>query len=179
MRNVLIGSIVILLVISCSSVQEDNPIPGDEKQYPDQESWNAVITLTKEGIKRALVNAGHLTKNNDEARIVLDEDVDVDFFDENQRYLSHLKSLRAQVNERTNDLFAQGNVVVVSDSGVTLQTEELHWDHQRERIFSNVFVTFITESDTLTGIGFESDSDLKNWIIEKPSGVTNREFKEK
>jgi len=42
-----------------------------------------------------------------------------------------------------------------------------------------VFVTFITESDTLTGIGFESDSDLKNWIIEKPSGVTNREFKEK
>lgn len=179
MKNILVWLIVIILVISCSSVQEDNPIPGEEKQYPDQESWNAVITLTKEGIKRALVNAGHLTKSNDEAQIVLDENVDVDFFDENQRYLSHLRSLRAQVNERTNDLFAQGNVVVVSDSGITLLTEELHWDHQRERIFSNVFVTFITASDTLTGIGFESDSDLKNWVIEKPSGVTDREFKEK
>jgi LPS export ABC transporter protein LptC len=165
-------------MISCSNVQEDNPTPGEEKQYPDQESWNAVITLTKEGIKRALVNAGHLTKNNNEAQIVLDENVDVDFFDENQRYLSHLKSLTAQVNERTNDLLAQGNVVVVSDSGVTLFTEELHWDHQRERIYSDAFVTFITDNDTLMGVGFESDSDLQNWVIEKPSGVTDREFKE-
>lgn len=179
MKNILIWSIVALLTISCSNVQEDSSTPGEEKQYPDQESWNAEITLTKEGLKRALVNAGHLTKNNNEAQIVLDENVDVDFFDENQRYLSHLKSLTAQVNERTNDLLAQGNVIVVSDSGITLLTEELHWDHQRERIFSKVFVTFITTSDTLTGIGFESDSDLANWVIEKPSGVTDREFKER
>jgi hypothetical protein len=30
------------------------------------------------------------------------------------------------------------------------------------------------QKDTLYGIGFESDSDLKNWKILKPSGVTNR-----
>ena len=30
------------------------------------------------------------------------------------------------------------------------------------------------EKDTLYGIGFESDSDLQNWIILKPSGVTDR-----
>ena len=31
-----------------------------------------------------------------------------------------------------------------------------------------------TEKDTLYGIGFESDSDLQNWKIIKPSGVTSR-----
>jgi hypothetical protein len=37
----------------------------------------------------------------------------------------------------------------------------------------SVMITTI-EKDTLYGVGFESDSDLQNWKILKPSGVTNR-----
>lgn len=151
---------------------------SEERVYPDQESWNTTITLTKNGQKRALVLAGHLTKNNNEALIMMDDSVDVDFFNDEQSHLSHLTAQWAQVNENTNDLLASGNVVVVSDSGVTLYTEELRWDHQRERIVSEVFITFVQDQDTLTGIGFESDSDLKNWIIRNPSGVTERKIKE-
>jgi hypothetical protein len=33
------------------------------------------------------------------------------------------------------------------------------------------------DADTLYGVGFESDSDLKNWHILAPSGVTNRGVK--
>ena len=33
------------------------------------------------------------------------------------------------------------------------------------------------DNDTLYGIGFESDSDLKNWQIIQPSGVTGRKLK--
>jgi hypothetical protein len=32
------------------------------------------------------------------------------------------------------------------------------------------------EEDTLYGVGFESDSDMKNWKILSPSGVTGREL---
>ena len=37
----------------------------------------------------------------------------------------------------------------------------------------SVMITTL-EKDTLYGIGFESDSDLQNWKILRPSGVTNR-----
>jgi|TARA_Y100000766_G_scaffold35938_1_gene25749 hypothetical protein len=37
----------------------------------------------------------------------------------------------------------------------------------------SVMITTL-EKDTLYGIGFESDSDLENWKILKPSGVTER-----
>jgi len=164
---------MVILVLGCSSV-EDEVIDVNEKKYPDQESWNTEIILTKNGQKRAVVLAGHLTKSNDESTVVLDEVVDVDFFNAEQSHLSHLKSHQARVNENTNDLLASGNVVVVSDSGVTLYTEELRWDHRRERIISDVFITLVSNQDTLTGIGFESDSDLENWIIDKPAGVTDR-----
>lgn len=161
---------------SCTEVKNDEASLPD-RQYPDQEIWNSDITLTKDGRKRAVVHSAHLTKYNDRAFVYMDTDVAVDFYNVEERHLSHLTSQTATVNESTNDLYAKGNVVVVSDSGLTLFTEEVRWDHRKERIISEVFVTFVTPDDSLTGVGFESDSDLKNWTIFKPSGVTNRELK--
>jgi len=166
----------VLFCWGCAEDKSNEPTMID-RQYPDQEIWNSNITLTKDGQKRAVVHSGHLTKNNDQALIYMDTDVAVDFYDRDGCHLSHLTSQTATVNEHTNDLIAKGNVVVVSDSGFTLFTEELRWDHRKERIISEVFVTFVTPEDSLTGIGFESESDLKNWVIFKPSGVTSRELK--
>ena len=39
----------------------------------------------------------------------------------------------------------------------------------------SVMITTL-EKDTLYGIGFESDSDLENWKILNPSGVTERNW---
>lgn len=175
MKKFLVLSALFFIFVGCSKYSDDEEVKSS-RQYPDQESWSSEITLTKDGQKRALVKAGHLTKYNNMAYISMDQNIDVDFFNDKQQHLSHLKSKEANVYENTNDLYARGNVVVVSDSGVTLYTEELQWSHQRERIISNVFVTFVVNQDTLTGIGFESNPDLKNWIIWKPSGVTEREL---
>ena len=69
-------------------------------------------------------------------------------------------------------LTAIGNVVVLSDSGVTLFTHTLSWDNLKEKVFTDDRVIFITEEqDTLYGIGFESDVELNNWKILKPTGV--------
>jgi hypothetical protein len=42
----------------------------------------------------------------------------------------------------------------------------------KEKVFTNNKVIFITEQkDTLYGIGFESDIELNNWKILKPTGI--------
>lgn len=167
---------LLIFFFGCSDVS-DNEVLQSERVYPDQESWDSEIVLTKDGRRRAVIVAGHLEKYNDRAEIILNEKVHVDFFDIEETHLSHLSSDSARVYERTNDMVAQGNVVVVSDSGVTLYTEELKWNNKRERIVSDVFVKLVTDEDTLTGIGFESDSNLENWVIFNPSGVTDREVR--
>ncbi|MFA7710966.1 MAG: LPS export ABC transporter periplasmic protein LptC [Candidatus Neomarinimicrobiota bacterium] len=173
MKKALYILIVAVIGWGCTDVKHDESAVVD-RQYPDQEIWNSNITLTKDGRKRAIVHSAHLTKYNDHAFVYMDTDVMVDFYNEEERHLSHLTSDTAIVNENTNDLIARGNVVIVSDSGLTLYSEEVRWDHRKERILSEVFVTFVTPDDSLTGVGFESDSDLKNWVIFKPSGVTSR-----
>jgi hypothetical protein len=56
----------------------------------------------------------------------------------------------------------------------------LSWDNVKEKVFTDDKVIFITEQkDTLYGIGFESDVELNNWKILKPTGVFQVEENEK
>ena len=82
---------------------------------PDAESWNAIITLTNKGSKRAVIRSGHLEKYQQRQYILLDQNVDADFFNSEEIYTSNLKSNIAEIDEAKDFLVAMGNVVVVSD----------------------------------------------------------------
>ena len=164
---------VLIFQFACQSNELQRS--GETRQgRPDAESWDAVITLTNKGAKRGVIRSGHLEKYNDKEFILLDQNVDADFFNEAEVFTTNLKSLVAEIDEEEDFLVAIGNVVVVTDSGVTLFTDTLSWDNQKEKVFTSDSVIFITENkDTLYGIGFESDIELNNWKILQPTGVFN------
>ena len=164
---------LLIFLLACKSNELQRS--GETRQgRPDAESWNAVITLTNKGAKRGVIRSGHLEKYNDNEFILLDQNVDADFFNEEEVFTTNLKSLVAEIDEEEDFLVAIGNVVVVTDSGVTLFTDTLSWDNQKEKVFTSDSVVFITEKkDTLYGIGFESDIELNNWKILQPTGVFN------
>ena len=164
---------LLIFLLACQSNELQRS--GETRQgRPDAESWDAVITLTNKGAKRGVIRSGHLEKYNDNEFILLDQNVDADFFNEEEVFTTNLKSLVAEIDEEEDFLVAIGNVVVVTDSGVTLFTDTLSWDNQKEKVFTSDSVIFITENkDTLYGIGFESDIELNNWKILQPTGVFN------
>lgn len=164
---------LLIFLFACQSNELQKS--GQTRQgRPDAESWDAVITLTNKGAKRGVIRSGHLEKYNDNEFILLDQNVDADFFNEEEVFTTNLKSLVAEIDEEEDFLVAIGNVVVVTDSGVTLFTDTLSWDNQKEKVFTSDSVIFITEKkDTLYGIGFESDIELNNWKILQPTGVFN------
>lgn len=166
-------AILFLLVFVIGCETEELKRSGESRQgRPDAESWDATVTLTNEGVKRAVIRSGHLEKYNQRQYILLNQNVDADFFNEEEIYTTNLKSEIAEVEEDRDYLIAIGNVIVVSDSGVTLFTDTLSWDNVKERVFTEGSVVFITEQqDTLYGIGFESDVELNNWRILKPTGI--------
>lgn len=164
---------LLIFLFACQSNELQKS--GQTRQgRPDAESWDAVITLTNKGAKRGVIRSGHLEKYNENEFILLDQNVDADFFNEEEVFTTNLKSLVAEIDEEEDFLVAIGNVVVVTDSGVTLFTDTLSWDNQKEKVFTSDSVIFITEKkDTLYGIGFESDIELNNWKILQPTGVFN------
>ena len=173
-KNLIWAIAFILLINGCS---QETPIEELSKgvDFPDQESWGVTIILTDSSVERARVKSGHLEKYNQKQHILLDENVEVNFFDKKQKHVAVLNSSKAEVDQKTNNMKAIGNVIAISDSGITLHTDTLYWDAKNEKMRTEDSVMITTlEKDTLYGVGFESDSDLANWKIQNPSGVTER-----
>ena len=161
-----------MLFASCSDgfgtdVKENN-------QVYDHEIVNPKIIISNTTSKVIEANSTYLMKNNDNDAILYGN-VQTHFFNDENEHISILTADTAKINENNNNFNAIGNVVVISDSGLTLKTKTLTWDHQYKLVISNDSVEFTTkERDTLYGVGFESDMDLSHWKILKPTGVTNR-----
>lgn len=161
----------------CTDFEEDQPTKTRQKKtLPDQESWNSTITITQNGEPVAEVWAGYIALYKDRNLAILTDSIHVDFYDENGVHNSVLTADSGIVHNRTNDLSAGGNVVVVSDSGVVLKTEQLRWDSKKQKIISEVPVRFTTQEDTLIGDSFVSDPDLKNYEIRNARGHSGRKI---
>ncbi len=173
----LIITVFIFVFVNCGRDSlEDLSARISLQDVPDQETWDFSLRLTSEGISQAKVEAGHMVKFNAKGIYELDQSVVVDFFDKEGRHTSKITSDSGFVEESGNFMTAKGNVKAVSDSGIVLLSEELKWDKDSEKIYTDKFVTIYSEGDTINGYGFESDQEIRKWKIIKPVGTTDRKI---
>jgi len=170
-----LAALALSLLVACQSQQESTRSDPEDIRLPDQEGWNSTVISTDRGRISAKIQYGHMRQYSKRQMVYFDQGVTVDFFNPEGQHTSRATAERGALNEATNDVEALGHVVVASDSGITLFTEAIRWDHTQQRILSDMFVTVTTaEHDTLYGVGFESDQSLANWVIKKPTGVTEK-----
>ena len=143
---------------------------GIGHDVPSQESWEAKITFTDSGKVTGILRAGHIAMYPEKRFTILDSNITVDFFDEQEHHTSVLTALRGKVNDANYDFEAHGNVVVVSDSGTTLKTEELYWTNLLKKIHTPAYVEITSPTENIQGHGLESDRGLKQYIIFKVTG---------
>ena len=72
-----------IFFVACGGIDSDKSL-GKRSDFPDQESWNPVIVMTREAKKRAIVRSKHLAKYSDRQEIILNGNVDVDFFSDDE-----------------------------------------------------------------------------------------------
>lgn len=162
------------LILGCSRVDESGPVATNNEIVPDQEIWGGKIEITDNGRLQSIVQAGYMQSFQKKQMTLLDSGVTVDFFNKEGQHTSVLTSERASIEEKSDIFKAQGNVVVVSDSGAVLRTERLYWDKKKRRVSSDTLVILTTDLDSLRGYDFEADENLKSWSLKKPTGRTFR-----
>ena len=172
----LFAACILFLSSGCEEKIKPSVLGGvSGSAFPSQESWNTTVRFTDSGTVKAILKAGHIADYEATKQTLLDSGVHVDFFDEHGVHSSVLTSRTGKVDENTNNLEADGNVVVVSDSGVVVETEKLFWDNRRQLIHSDEFVKITSPKETLQGHGFESDQSLKNYKIFKVTGTAKQQ----
>ena len=62
------------------------------------------------------------------------------------------------------------DVVVVNEKGERLSTQELTWNKEKKKIYTDKYVQIETEDAILRGDGFEADERFTRYKILKPKG---------
>ncbi len=164
----MIGLIAALSALSaCSEQQAPEPNPEatladsiKTSSRPDQESENAQIYLYVGERISSDIHAEKIWKFSYVDSSIA-RGLSVDFYDSDGEIANHLTSDSGIILESRKMMIAIGNVIATSADSTTIYTEELRWDSRTERITSDKYVTIVRGTDTLRGIGFETDRNMR------------------
>ncbi len=95
----------------------------------------------------------------------------LEFYDDDGKIESTIKANKAFFNKEKNEWLGQEDVVVINtESGQQLNTEELFWLPAEEKIHTDKFVTIKREGEVLHGRGLEATQDMSSYTILNPDG---------
>ena len=134
-----------------------NEKPKEAK--PIQQFFDYRLVESNAGIRQWILVSDVMNKyaGQRDAELVT---VHLDFY-KNGEHFSTLTSDSGSADLNTKDIFTWGNVVVVTDDGRKLETEELYFDNETQLIHNDVFDRFTREDDVIEGIGLEATPDLE------------------
>ena len=164
----------LLLVGSCGKQRAVSPA-GSGEELPDQEVTDFALTETDEGLLLWKLYARYAATYN-ARNLVVARAVRVDFFDDRGERSSVLTAREGDLNQRTHNMTARGNVVLQTTEGTRLSTEELRFLNREQKIVVPVeqLVRVEHSGDVLTGYGFESDPDLRHYEFKRRVEATVR-----
>jgi len=164
----LVAVAVVAIVASQSGCQSRTAsAPGAaELHFPDQEARDFTLTETSEGKKNWTLWASYAAMYN--AKNLVDaKTIQIEFFDSKGKRYSTLVADQGLVDQRTNNLEAIGRVRIVTETGVQMETDSLHWINNTQKIISESFVKVTRNHDVVTGYGFESDPNLDHFHLKR------------
>lgn len=151
------------------------------EELPMAEAENFKTLYSDSGIVRFSLKAAECLRyeNGGKNYMEFPKGVYIVEYDSGEKITSTLKADYAKQFEKEDKWEAKNNVVVTNEKGDTLKTEHLILDNKKQKIFSDEFVTIVSEDQIITGIGLEADQDMKNWEIKDPSGFIYLDSKNK
>ena len=174
MKYLIFPIVIWLFIYGCTKekVEPTVTVQLTVEEIPDQESWNSTIFFTDSGKTRAILNAGHIKVFSKIKETLLDSNIRVDFYNNEEIHTTTLTSKRGKVDEKTNNLYAIDSVVAVNDSGIVITSDEMMWRNRDRKIVSDKYVTIVSPKEKIEGYGFESDQNLRNYIIYNITYIT-------
>ena len=168
---------VLLSAAACRERPQSSPMEDDPYlNVPLHVSYDIDVHFYDSVQTRAELLAGRAMIWEDRKETTLGQGITVTFFDRvTGERAAVLTADSAVVDDRSKDMIAIGNVVVVSDSShTTLRTPRLVWDQRSERIRTDDEVSIISPTERIDGQGMESDQFLTSYRIFKVRGVYQR-----
>ena len=162
-----------LFLMACDG-PVDTPVASAEVQgiEADLVYYGMVSFLTASGVREGRVEADTAYAFNDSAVVKL-RGMRLVFYNADGSERAAVSAEAGEMNENTDRLVARGNVVlIVHGDGRRVETAELNYDPNADRIWSDsATVQTLANGSVTRGSAFESDLDFRNVRIANPRGA--------
>jgi LPS export ABC transporter protein LptC len=157
------------LALACG--RQAGPTGEDFQEVPaDLVMIDMVSFMTSNGVRKARLQGDTAHVYDDSGKVVV-RGVNLLFFDEEGNQSGSLTSRTGDFNTTTQAMIARGNVVLVTTVGQRrIETEELHYDPQSHRLWSEVKTLMIEGGSRVTGDGFNADDKFSNVQVRNARG---------
>ncbi|MBS1688684.1 MAG: LPS export ABC transporter periplasmic protein LptC [Bacteroidetes bacterium] len=167
----------ILFLLICSSSCKNDPKTilslTSKSQMQEDRAEDVTILYSKRGKVEARLFA-HEFIRNEFARppyTDLKKGLKVEFFDDSEKVESTLTARYARYYEKQGNVLIRDSIVVVNKKGEQLNTEELVWNQNIGKFYTEKFVRISTPTQVTYGDGLEANQDFTWYQIKNLKGM--------
>jgi LPS export ABC transporter protein LptC len=160
--------VAVLALAACNGV--DAPTGEGYQDLPaDQVLTGVHQTYTSNGVQSAIGVFDTVYRFTDSSKVHL-RGVNLRMFDETGQQTATVTSTSGVLNDATNEMTAIGNVVLITNDLRKIETEELHYDPNTRRLWSDVRTVHTYEGRVQIGDAFQSDDQFARVNVQNPRG---------
>lgn len=162
---------ILLSFTVCSCVNSDQEVKKIQTyDGPIQEAADVELFYSEDARVTTKMNAKKWLQyeNGDQE---FPEGMYMEFFDEQGNITSTLRANDVYYFEKEKKYRGRGNVVIKNlEKNQQLNTEELFWTPDNEKMFTDELVTIKLDNEILYGRGLEAKQDFSWYVLKEPQG---------
>ena len=166
------AGLLALFVSSCKNDLDRVAAIEVPANAPDRVTTNAEYYYSDSGRVMNQINAGTISEytNEDDPHTDLTNGVELDFFDTAGILSSKLTARRGRILPKKQRMEVEEQVVFINAKGEKLETEQLTWDQDSDRVFTDRPVKVTRAKDIIYGQGLDASQDFSRYTIRHITG---------
>ncbi len=161
------------VLCACKNDLDEIPSVDVDRDAPERTTTQAEYFYSDSGHVRNRLRAGRVEEFMTEGRerTALSDGVELTFFDATGKPGSVLTARRGFIHPKTHRMEVEEKVVFTNTLGEKLETEELIWNQDSDRVFTNKPVKITRSQDIIYGQGLDANEDFSHYTIRKITGT--------
>lgn len=173
----LAATLLLTLGAGACDREEETPVASQELRSLDADNvaYQIRFHLTHEGVREGTLTADTAFFYQDSSFVAL-RNLHLTTFTRSGEPKGEVTAVRGGLYSDTNRMWARGDVVLlIHEDRRRIETEELHYDPSRDRIWSDTASVLIQNGERFEGSSFESDLDFTSVVVHRGRGTLDLE----
>ncbi|MBD5233398.1 MAG: LPS export ABC transporter periplasmic protein LptC [Bacteroidales bacterium] len=174
-----VGLIVWMLIPGKPEVNRYVPNTGDGYTTPTMATTDVSTFISDSGYTKYHLTADlwQLFEDADEPFWRFPAGLYMEQYDKDMKLSSSVVCDSATYLSRKRVWQLDGNVIMVNTDADSFLTQQLFWDQNARKIYSDSFIHIVRSDRTIEGYGFESDQSMKYYTVHRPTAILPAEMK--